>query len=141
MSSWVKDPHSGGVKIPPAVQERVKQRILDYAAANYAGKYTRLGIRFRSQFCYIDAYTEPDVPLDFPSKELRISREEYLERRRNTPLHLCRLRYFSDEEAWLWGFTPIAVKNTSLVCSEMAVSTVRLKKPLISLLCTCNNPK
>ncbi|MCC3592476.1 MULTISPECIES: hypothetical protein [unclassified Microcoleus] len=104
MSPWVKDPHSGGVKIPPAVQERVKQRILNYAAANYAGKYTRLGIRFRSQFCYVDAYTEPDVPLDFPFKELRVSREEYLEQRRNTPLHLCRLRYFSDEEAWTLGF-------------------------------------
>lgn len=104
MSPWVKDPNAGGVKIPPAVQERVKQRILNYAAANYAGKYTRIDIRFRSQFCYIDAYTEPDVPLDFPAEELRVSLEEYLEQRRNIPLHLCRLRYFSDEEAWTMGF-------------------------------------
>ena len=28
---WVYDPHSGGVKIPPAVQERTRQRILAYA--------------------------------------------------------------------------------------------------------------
>jgi hypothetical protein len=50
MSPWVKnDPNAGGVKIPPAVQQQVKQRVLDYAAANYAGKYTRLDIRFRSQ--------------------------------------------------------------------------------------------
>lgn len=125
MSPWVKDPHSGGVKIPPAVQERVKQRILDYAAANYAGKYTRLGIRFRSQFCYIDAYTEPDVPLDFPSKELGISREEYLERRRNTPFNCVGCATLVMKKLGLWGFTPIAVKNTSLVCSEMAVSTAR----------------
>ena len=43
MSPWVKnDPNAGGVKIPPAVQQQVKQLVLDYAAANYAGKYTRL---------------------------------------------------------------------------------------------------
>jgi hypothetical protein len=76
MSPWVKnDPNAGGVKIPPAVQQQVKQRVLDYAAANYAGKYTRLDIRFRSQFCYIDAYKEPDCPPRFPTQRLsRISR-------------------------------------------------------------------
>jgi hypothetical protein len=28
------------------------------------------------------------------------SREEYIERLRNTPTHLCRLRYFGDENRW-----------------------------------------
>jgi len=105
MSPWVKnDPNTGGVKIPPAVQQQVKQRVLDYAAANYAGKYTRLEIRFRSQFCYIDAYKEPDCPPDFPPKDFPVSREEYLERMRNSPIHLCRLRYFGDAESWSLGF-------------------------------------
>jgi len=62
MNAWVYDPHSGGVKIPPAVQQRTEQRIRSYAEAHYAGKFTRLGIRFRGAFCYIDAYTEPVEP-------------------------------------------------------------------------------
>ena len=33
MSPWVKDPNAGGVKIPPAVQQQVKQRVLDYAGS------------------------------------------------------------------------------------------------------------
>ncbi|WP_293332711.1 hypothetical protein [Microcoleus sp. CAWBG58] len=136
MSPWVKDPHSGGVKIPPEVQQRVKQRILSYAAAHYAGKYTRLGIRFRSQFCYIDAYTEPDVPLDFPAKDLSVSREEYLERRRNTPLHLCRLRYFSDEEAWTLGFYAYSSEKYEPCMFRNGTFYGTLKKLLPFLPCT-----
>ena len=30
--------------------------------ANFASRYTRLEVRFRGEFCYIDDYTEP-VPL------------------------------------------------------------------------------
>jgi len=41
--TWVYDPHSGGVKIPIAVRERTKNRILAHASKHYAGKYTRLG--------------------------------------------------------------------------------------------------
>jgi hypothetical protein len=104
MSPWFKDPNAGGVKIPTAVQQRVKQRILNYAAAHYTGKYTRLDIRFRGQFCYIDAYTEPNPLPDFPLEDFPVSREEYLERMQNIPTHLCRLRYFGDEEAWSMGF-------------------------------------
>jgi hypothetical protein len=104
MPTWVRDPHSGGVKIPKRVQESTKQRILAYAKEHYAGKYTRLDIRFRSQFCYIDAYTEPNVPDDFPPPGFPESRETYLERMRNIPTHLCRLRYFGDEESWTFAF-------------------------------------
>jgi hypothetical protein len=100
----MKDPNAGGVKIPKAVQARTEQRILKYAEAHYAGKYIRLGIRFRAQFCYIDAYKEPfgvpdSLPPGFPG-----SREEYIEFRRNLPTHLCRLRYFGNEEAWGCAF-------------------------------------
>lgn len=38
-------------------------------------------------------------PSDFPE-----SRQEYVERLRNTPTHLCRLRYFGDEDAWSFAF-------------------------------------
>ena len=104
MSPWVKDPDSGGVKIPKVVQERIKQRILKYAEAHYASKYSRLDIRFRSQFCYIDAYQDPQIEPDFPPANFPISREEYLEQIQNIPTHLCRLRYFGDEEAWSFSF-------------------------------------
>jgi hypothetical protein len=101
---WVYDPHSGGTKIPPAVQERTRQRILAYAKAHYAGKYTRMDVRFRNQFCYVDAYTEPYVAPGFPPPDFPETREAYIERRRNTPTHLCRLRYFGNEESWSLAF-------------------------------------
>jgi hypothetical protein len=104
MAPWVYDPHTGGVKIPERVQQRTRQRILADAEQHYAGKYTRLDVRFRGQFCYIDAYTEPHVPPDFPPPNWPESREEHLERLRNTPTHLCRLRYFGDEDGWSMAF-------------------------------------
>jgi hypothetical protein len=99
---WMFDPDSGGVKIPEAVKRRTEERIRRYAEAHFAGRYTRLDIRFRGQFCYIDAYTEPQLLDGWPPPDFPESREEYEERLRNTPTHLCRLRYFGDEE--LWGF-------------------------------------
>ena len=102
---WVYDPDSGGVKIPPAVRERTARRIRQVAEAEFAGQYTRLDIRFRGQFCYIDAYTEPSPPTpNWPPPDWPESREEYLERLRSTPTHLCRLRYFGREDAWTFAF-------------------------------------
>ena len=100
---WVYDPHSGGVKIPEKTKQRTKQRILTYAEKHYAGKYTRIDVRFRSQFCYIDAYTEPEVADDFPPPGFSVTREEHIEKLRNTPTHLCRLRHFS-EDRWSVAF-------------------------------------
>jgi hypothetical protein len=102
---WVFDPDHGGVKVPAPVKRRTEERIRRYAQAHFAGRYTRLEIRFRGQFCYIDAYTEPE-PLgpDWPPADWPESREEYQERLRNTPTHLCRLRYFGDEEGWGFAF-------------------------------------
>ena len=102
--AWVYDPHSGGVKSSSGVQERTRRRILAYADEHYAGLFTRIDVRFRGALCYIDAYTEPDVP----SKallDLRLeSQEQYLKRLRSTPTHLCRLRYFGDEDSWSMAF-------------------------------------
>lgn len=47
MGTWVYDPHSGGVKIPPAVRERTEQRVRNYAEKHYAGKCVRIGVRDR----------------------------------------------------------------------------------------------
>lgn len=111
---WVFDPDSGGIKIPEAVRQRTEARLRRYAEDHFAGCYTRLEIRFRGQFCYVDAYTEPEPltpgwpPVDWPE-----SREEYLERLRNTPMHLCRLRYFG-QDRWGFGFYSYANERYEL---------------------------
>ena len=101
---WTRSPHSGGSRIPPAVQVQTRQRILAHAAAHYAGSFTRIEVRFRGAFCYIDAYREPDPP----TKDLLGTRGEtkaqYYERLRNAPIHLCRLRYFAARQRWSAAF-------------------------------------
>jgi hypothetical protein len=101
---WVYDPQSGGKKIPDVIKPRLRQRILDHAEKHYAGKYNRIDIRCWGQFCYIDAYTEPYVAADYDPQLYGESREEHIERLRNTPTHLCRLRYFGDENRWSMAF-------------------------------------
>lgn len=102
---WVFSPDRGGKRIPEAVQRRTEVRLLRYAEEHFRGCYTRLAIRFRAQFCYVDAYTEPGDPgPNWPPADWPETREEYLKRLRNTPTHLCRLRYFGDEERWGFGF-------------------------------------
>ena len=105
---WIFDPNSGGVKIPPAVQSDVIKRIHAVAEKEFKGKYTRLDIRFRSQFCYVDAYTEPVLSDGWPPADWPETREEYEDRLRNTPTLLCRLRYFGDDE---WGFAFYTYSN------------------------------
>ncbi len=105
---WVYDPGSGGTKIPPAVQKDVEKRILAVAEKEYQGRYKRLEIRFKGQFCYIDAYTEPVLLDDWPPPDFPETREEFYERLRNTPTHLCRLRYFGNDE---WGFAFFTYNN------------------------------
>ena len=104
LKTWVRNPNSGGVTVPEAVKRRTEQRIQRYAEEHFAGKYSRLDIRFRGHFCYVDAYTEPEDTPGWPPPDWPETREEYLERLRNTPTHLCRLRYFGDEDGWGFGF-------------------------------------
>ncbi len=101
---WVFSPDSGGKKISEAVKARTEARIRRYAAEHLAGRFTRLDVRFRGQFCYIDAYTEPSIPPDWPPPDWPETREAMIERLRDTPTHLCRLRFFGNEEGWGWAF-------------------------------------
>lgn len=112
---WVFHPDQGGVRIPEAVRLVTEDRIRRFAEKHFAGRYTRLDIRFRAQFCYIDVYTEPE-PLgpDWPPPDWPESREEYQERLRNTPTHLCRLRYYGDEERWGFAFYSYAGERYKL---------------------------
>ena len=104
MAVWVHDPHSGGKKIPPAVRARTEQRIQAYAQAHWAGKITRVGIRFRGALCYVEVYTEPAQPSPELLRLTGETAEQYLERQRNLPIPMFRLRYFGDEEAWSVAF-------------------------------------
>ena len=52
----------------------------------------------------MDAYTESEEMPGWPPPDWPESRAEHLERLRNTPTHLCRLRYFGDEDGWGFGF-------------------------------------
>lgn len=112
---WVLDPDSGGTKIPETVRHRTEARLRRFAEERFAGRYTRLDVRFRGQFCYVEAYTEPE-PLgpDWPPADWPESRDEYQDRLRNTPTHLCRLRYFGDEERWGFGFYSYASERYEL---------------------------
>ena len=101
---WLYDPQSGGRKIPDSSKSCIRQRILDHAQKHYVGKYNRIDVRFRAQFCYVDAYTEPHVSTDYDAELYGESREEHIERLRNTPTHLCRLRYFGDDDRWSMAF-------------------------------------
>ena len=101
---WVYAPQSGGKEIPDSIKPRIRQRILEHAQKHYGGKYNRIDVRFHGRFCYIDAYTEPYVPKRFNAKLRGESRKEHIERLRNTPTHLCRLRYFGDEDRWSMAF-------------------------------------
>jgi hypothetical protein len=83
MSPWVYNPHVGGVTVPLPVRQRTERRIRRHAETHYGGKFQRLDVRFRGALCYIDAFVDerPDVPL-----------------------HLCRLRYFRNDDAWSMAF-------------------------------------
>ena len=100
---WVFDPQGGGKKIPPSTQDAVRKRILEHAERHYAGKFTRIDVRFRGALCYIDAYQEPNIEKDYPTACLGETREDYVERLRNAPIHLCRLRHF-DNNRWSLAF-------------------------------------
>jgi hypothetical protein len=102
MPKWNINPYTGSKSIPAVLQERTKRRVLDYAAKHCAGKYIRIDVRFRGAYCYIDAYTEPgDLYGNPPPGE---TRAEWIERLRNTPTHLCRLRYFGNPDLWSFAF-------------------------------------
>jgi hypothetical protein len=91
---WSKQPDAGGVKVPKLVQQRTMDRILRHAERNYRGRYQRLEVRFRGALCYIDAY----VGADGSAGESVGGAVE------DVPTHLCRLRYFGDEDQWSFSF-------------------------------------
>ncbi len=104
MRTWVRTASSGGTKIPESLKASTKKRILAHAEKHYAGRYTRLDVRFSGALCYIDAYVEPDTH-GSPWKVTKETREAFLERMRSSPIHLCRLRHLGRDRWSLAFFT------------------------------------
>ena len=100
---WVYNPHTGGKSIPPAVRATTEQRIVKYANQHFAGKFTRVDVRFRGALFYVDVFSEPDAPKGSapPRGE---ARDAWIERLRNTPLHLFRIRYFGNADRWSFAW-------------------------------------
>jgi hypothetical protein len=60
---WQFDPSSGGRPVPNAVRRATKAAILDHGQRHFTGRYRELDLRFKAQFCYVDAYVEPAEPV------------------------------------------------------------------------------
>src|SRR5579884_1561674 len=102
MRKRISKPRTGGRSVPSAIQIRTERRIRNYAAQYYAGKFLRIEVRFRGAFCYIEAYTEPDLRIGSPPPGE--TREQWAEELRNTPWHLCRIGYFGNEDRWSFAW-------------------------------------
>jgi hypothetical protein len=99
MPSLTRNRVAGKNGIPPAVQLRTEQRVREYASKHCEGKFERIELTFRGLFCYIDVYTKPDVPVGLKPPAGQ-TREDWLEQLRNTPTHLCRIRYCGSGNLW-----------------------------------------
>jgi hypothetical protein len=97
------EPHTGGKRIPEAVQNGVRMRIPNHAREHYAGKYRKIEVRFNGARCYVDAYQEPAAGSEGVAALTGETPAEFAERIRNTPVHLVRLGYF-DEDRWSLSF-------------------------------------
>ena len=100
----MRTPHTGGTTIPDAIRQETERRVRAYAEKRYAGTFIRLDIRFRGSLCYIDAHVEPEPPSRKLLRVLQETRGQYLDRVRDVPLHLCRLRYFGAAATWSMAF-------------------------------------
>jgi hypothetical protein len=78
---WVLDPHTGGKKIPSSLFDILAARAVAYQKKHFPKSTAQLKLRFKNQFCYLDA----------------------LEDGKLNPLG--RLRYFDDERWSLAFFT------------------------------------
>jgi hypothetical protein len=103
MRTWVYSPHAGGKSILFPVKIRTERRVLDLAAKHYPGRFSRIDVRSRGTLCYIDVYSEPDMPRGIapPPGE---TRDQWFDRLGSTPTHLCRIRYFGNEDRWSFAW-------------------------------------
>ena len=70
---WYYDPHSGGVKIPPKIYDKLRSIVHAYEESRPWYPQYSLQLRFRGQFCYVDGCEDGKNP--FPLGRLRHFKE------------------------------------------------------------------
>jgi len=63
MKRWCFDPQGGGVRIPPNIQSIISAQANAYAEKQAWPPKFKLKIRYKNQFCYLDASEEGGAPL------------------------------------------------------------------------------
>jgi hypothetical protein len=95
---WQFNPSGGGRPVPDTVRRETRSAILDHGQRYFDGRYREFDVRFKAQFCYVDAYVEPAEPVaDEASADPGGTRGEDLEQIRSSALQLCRLRFFAPD--------------------------------------------
>ena len=123
---WVYDPDYGGKKIPAIIQADVIRCINPVAQEHYKVRYTRLDIRVRGQFCYIDPTSSHTLqmighlqvgrkPAKKPSSACAI------------PPPTCAACAISEMMSGALLFLPIAKKNTRFLSIPTANLPANLK--------------
>jgi hypothetical protein len=80
------------------VRRATKATILNHGKRHFPGRYRELDVRFKAQFCYVDAYVEPEEPVaDEESIDAGVNGGEALEQIGLRALQLCRLRFFAPD--------------------------------------------
>ena len=135
--SWVYDPHSGGIKIPPPVRQRTEDRIKKHAQSKYAGKFTRLDIRFRGRSAIsMPSQSRMSRPREFSKRPGK--RESNSWNAFAIPLITSADSATSGTRiAGLSPFTLTATSGTSRACSMMGRSMAPPRKRSMSGRSTC----
>lgn len=110
---WQFNPDSGGRPVPEIVRATTRAAVLDHANCHFAGRYREIDVRFRSQFCYVDAHLEPSAPPAGPTPP---------EPDRADVMELCRLRFF-DRDRWSLALYSYATNAMNRPCSATASSS------------------
>ena len=79
---WVLNLHGGGTKIPPTHYDVLRKQAEAFAKTRPWFSEFELILRFKNQFCYLDAMNRKD----------------------KKPFSIGRLRYFSGRSAWSLAF-------------------------------------
>ena len=75
MKVWCIDPHSGGTKIPPEHYNQISAQAAAHEAKQEWYPDYKLKLRFKGQFCYLDAYEKGQKP--FPIGRLRYFEDDW----------------------------------------------------------------
>ena len=80
--TWIFDPQHGGNFIPESMRESIREEIVSEFDKLGLSKNKKIDVRFKAQFCYVDAWEEND----------------------SYPTHLFQLRYIPSQEKWSVAF-------------------------------------